>query len=116
MEPLTIETVALSRRFGSVTAVSELGLQVATYLSYALGPGASWMTTSSWFVALASAVVLTLMVVASAIGLIAIPIYTLLATAEFALRSVFDVGALVPLMDVSAFGRGYLHLLQKAGK
>jgi copper transport protein len=48
--------------------------------------------------------------VASAIGLIAIPIYTLLATAEFALRSVFDVGALVPLMDVSAFGRGYLHL------
>jgi copper transport protein len=48
--------------------------------------------------------------VASVVGLVAIPIYTLIATAEFALRSVFDVGSLVPLLDVSAFGRGYLYL------
>jgi amino acid transporter len=48
---------------------SELGLQVATYLAYALGPSATWMTTSSWFVALASAVVLSLMVLASTVGL-----------------------------------------------
>jgi copper transport protein len=48
--------------------------------------------------------------IASAIGLVATPVYTLIATADFALRSVFDIGALVPLMSVSAFGRGYLHL------
>ena len=45
-----------------------------------------------------------------AVGLIAIPIYTLIATADFALRPVSDIGALVPLLDVSAFGRGYLDL------
>jgi copper transport protein len=48
--------------------------------------------------------------VASVIGLIAIPIYLLIATADFALRSVFAIGALVPLFHVSAFGRGYLDL------
>lgn len=48
---------------------SEIGLQCATYLSYAIGPSAAWMTSSSWFVALASAVVLTLIAVAATIGL-----------------------------------------------
>ncbi|MGH3002471.1 MAG: copper resistance CopC/CopD family protein [Gaiellaceae bacterium] len=48
--------------------------------------------------------------VTAVVGLLAIPFYTLLATADFALRPVTDVGALVPLMDVSAFGRGYLDL------
>jgi copper transport protein len=48
--------------------------------------------------------------VASAIGLVAIPVYLDIATAEFALRSAFAVGALVPLFHVSAFGRGYLRL------
>lgn len=48
---------------------SEIGLQCATYLSYAIGPSAGWMTSSSWFVALASAVVLTLIAVAATIGL-----------------------------------------------
>jgi copper transport protein len=48
--------------------------------------------------------------VSAALGLVAIPLYTLLATADFALRPVTDVGALVPLFDVSAFGRGYLDL------
>jgi amino acid transporter len=52
-----------------IVYTSEIGLQCATYLSYALGPGAAWMTSSSWFVALASAVVLTLMMVAATIGL-----------------------------------------------
>ena len=33
-----------------------------------------------------------------------------MATADFALRSVFDVGALVPLLRDSAFGRGFLDL------
>src|SRR5436190_16455845 len=48
---------------------SELGLQVATYLSYALGPSAAWMTTSAWFVSLASALILALMAVAAVVGL-----------------------------------------------
>jgi amino acid transporter len=48
---------------------SEIGLQCATYVGYAIGPGADWMTKSTWFVALSSAVILLLMVVASTIGL-----------------------------------------------
>ena len=48
--------------------------------------------------------------VASAVGLVATPVYVLLATADFALRSVFDLGALVPLVHASAFGRGYIDL------
>jgi amino acid transporter len=52
-----------------VLYTSEIGLQCATYLSYAIGPSAAWMTSSSWFVGLASAVVLSLMAVAATIGL-----------------------------------------------
>src|SRR5205085_3945483 len=48
--------------------------------------------------------------IASVIGLVAIPVYVVLATAQFALRSAFALGALVPLLHVSAFGRGYLDL------
>jgi copper transport protein len=48
--------------------------------------------------------------VAAAIALVSIPVYLLFATAEFALRSVFAVGALVPLVRASAFGRGYVDL------
>jgi copper transport protein len=47
---------------------------------------------------------------AIAVALVATPIYVLLATAQFALRSFWSFGALFPLMDVSAFGRGYLRL------
>ena len=52
-----------------VVHTSEIGLECATYLSYALGPRAAWMTTSTAFVAFATAVLLSLMVVASIIGL-----------------------------------------------
>ena len=52
-----------------IVYTSEIGLQCATYLAYALGPGAAWMATSSWFVAFCSAVVLALMAVAATIGL-----------------------------------------------
>ena len=48
--------------------------------------------------------------IAIAVALVATPIYVLLATAQFALRSFWSFGALVPLMGVSAFGRGYLRL------
>jgi len=52
-----------------IVFTSEIGLQCATYLSYAIGPKAAWMTSSSWFVALSAAVILSLMVVTSTIGL-----------------------------------------------
>jgi copper transport protein len=48
--------------------------------------------------------------VASAVALLAAPVYLLLATAQFALRSVFDLPDVVPLLDVSSFGRGFLVL------
>jgi copper transport protein len=47
---------------------------------------------------------------ASFVGLIAIPVYFLLATAQFALRSFWSFGALFPLVRVSAFGRDWLDL------
>src|SRR5512147_1013672 len=52
-----------------IVYTSEIGIQCATYLSYALGPGAAWMTSSSWFVALASAVVLALLAGLAFVGL-----------------------------------------------
>jgi amino acid transporter len=52
-----------------IVFTSEIGIQCATYLSYALGPSAAWMTSSTVFVALSSAVVLALMAVAATIGL-----------------------------------------------
>ncbi len=52
-----------------IVYTSEIGIQCATYLSYALGPSAAWMTSSTWFVALSSAVILALMAVAATVGL-----------------------------------------------
>ncbi len=49
-------------------------------------------------------------VIATGAGLLAAPVYLVLATAQFTLRSPLDLGALAPLLDVSAFGRGYLDL------
>ncbi|MDQ6836348.1 MAG: CopD family protein, partial [Actinomycetota bacterium] len=46
----------------------------------------------------------------SVLGLIAIPVYLDFAVANDSLRSVFDLGALVPLYRVTAFGRGYVDL------
>src|ERR671931_633468 len=48
--------------------------------------------------------------VALAAALVATPIYVLLATAQFSLRSVFDLGAIVPVARASSFGRDYLDL------
>jgi amino acid transporter len=52
-----------------IVFTSEIGLQCATYLSYAIGPSAAWMATSGGFVALASALILSLMVLTSTLGL-----------------------------------------------
>lgn len=48
---------------------SELGLTVATYLSYALGPSAAWMTQSAWFVSVASALAIALLALLAFVGL-----------------------------------------------
>jgi copper transport protein len=48
--------------------------------------------------------------VAAVLGLLTIPIYLDVATANDSLRSVFDLGALVPLYRVTAFGRGYVDM------
>jgi copper transport protein len=48
--------------------------------------------------------------VALGVALIAVPVYALLATSKFAVRSFWSFGALVPLLRTSAFGRGYVDL------
>jgi copper transport protein len=48
--------------------------------------------------------------IAAALGLAAIPVYLEYSTAVDSLRSVFAVGALVPLWRTTAFGRGYLDM------
>ena len=52
-----------------IVFTSEIGLQAASYLAYAIGPSASWMAGTGWFVTLASALLLGLMVVTSTLGL-----------------------------------------------
>ncbi len=49
-------------------------------------------------------------VIASVVGLLAIPVYLDFATAIDSVRSVFDVGTLAPLFRVTAFGRGYVDM------
>ena len=48
--------------------------------------------------------------VAVGVALVATPVYVFAATAKFALRSIWDIGALTPLLRASAFGRGFLDL------
>jgi len=52
-----------------IVNTSEIGLQCATYLSYALGPSAAWMTKSTWFVVFATVTILGLLTTVSIIGL-----------------------------------------------
>ena len=52
-----------------IVLTSEIGLQVATYLSYALGPSAAWLARSKWIIAGASFVIIGALVVVSTIGL-----------------------------------------------
>ena len=49
-------------------------------------------------------------VIVSVLGLIAIPVYLDFSIANDSLRSVFDVGTLVPLFRVTAFGRAIVDL------
>ena len=48
--------------------------------------------------------------VAVGVALVAIPVYVVLATAQFTLRSAFDLGAILPVARDSGFGRDFLDL------
>jgi len=48
--------------------------------------------------------------VSLAVLLVAVPVYVVLATAQFSLRSAFDLGAIVPVANASLFGHDYLQL------
>jgi copper transport protein len=48
--------------------------------------------------------------VALAAALVVIPVYVVLATAQFSLRSAFDLGSILPVANASSFGRDYLQL------
>src|ERR1044072_2239054 len=48
---------------------SEIGIQAATSLSYALGPRAAWMAGSKWFIALLSSVIIGTLVLVATLGL-----------------------------------------------
>lgn len=52
-----------------IVLTSEIGLQVATYLSYALGPRAAWLAGSKWFITTSSCVVIGAMVIITTLGL-----------------------------------------------
>ncbi|MGI8482036.1 MAG: APC family permease [Chthoniobacterales bacterium] len=52
-----------------MTNTSEIGLQLATNLSYALGPSASWLASNKWVITLFSVFVMALLVIVSTIGL-----------------------------------------------
>ncbi len=48
--------------------------------------------------------------VAAGLALLVVPVYVEVASAQFALRSIFDLGGVLPLLRSSAFGRGWLDL------
>jgi copper transport protein len=48
--------------------------------------------------------------VALGVAVVAVPVYVVLATAQFTLRSAFDLGTIVPAARASGFGRDFLDL------
>jgi amino acid transporter len=48
---------------------SEIGIQAATSLSYALGPRAAWVASSKWLISLISSLIIGMLVVISTLGL-----------------------------------------------
>ena len=78
---------------------SELGLTVATYLAYALGPSAAWMTHSAWFVALASALAIALLAGLAFVGL-SLTKWVHNAGAVFMI-TIFTVLILLPLLGLA---------------
>jgi copper transport protein len=54
--------------------------------------------------------VTTAFIVALGVSLVSVPIYLIVSTAKFALRSWVDLGTLIPLVRDSSFGRSYVDL------
>jgi amino acid transporter len=78
---------------------SELGLTVASYLAYALGPPAAWMTSSAWFVSLASAGTIALLAGLAFVGL-SLTKWVHNAGAMFMI-TIFSVLILLPLLGLA---------------
>jgi len=97
-ETAATPTLIVLRWLVFLTAMSAIGLFVLrSAIARPLLRERPRALASAFWVAIVGALVFT-------------PIYLLEATAEFSLRSFWDIGTLVPLMQKSAFGRGYLHL------
>jgi copper transport protein len=105
--PSTSETAATPRLLGARFAVFLTVMCAIGLAALRLGIGRPVVRrvsgTSLRRVTIAFAIV-------AGVGLVAIPVYVVLATADFALRSAFKLGAIVPLIRVSAFGRGIVDL------
>ena len=52
-----------------IVLTSEIGLQVATYLSYALGPQAAWLASNKWVISLSACIIIAALVIVSTLGL-----------------------------------------------
>ena len=52
-----------------ITNTSEIGLQLTTYLAYAIGPSGAWISSNKWLITLTCLLVIALLVVVSTIGL-----------------------------------------------
>jgi amino acid transporter len=52
-----------------IVFTSEIGLIVATVISYALGPGGAWIAGNKWIITLAGLTITTLLIVVSILGL-----------------------------------------------
>src|SRR5215471_4315939 len=53
----------------AILSTSELGLQVTQYISYIIGPGGEWLTSSKWFIGLVSLITICALVIITTIGL-----------------------------------------------
>jgi amino acid transporter len=53
----------------AILNTSEIGLQLATSLSYALGPRFQWLASNKWFITLANLTTIGLLVIVSTVGL-----------------------------------------------
>ena len=96
----TTPKLVVARWLVFLTVMAAIGLfvlriAIARPLAAKLGPGALRPLSIAFLVA-------------AALALVAVPVYLDVATSVDSLRSVFAVGALVPLFRVTAFGRAWI--------
>jgi copper transport protein len=101
-ETATTTQLLIARWVVYLSLLTALGLFVLRFLvARPVARRVSGTSLTSLSVALGATVLL---------ALVAIPVYVVLATAQFSLRSAFDLGAVLPVARASAFGRDYLDL------